>query len=454
MNKLEFHEEKPQNEMNKDTPIPDEPKTPSSEIEEENQTDDFQVPPQSAHSNNSGRALDEDSSKSDEVNITSENLKLSEEKTFLFKTKQLRNKVLLFCHNCFLNNIELKIFCGLITSAVLYAIGLLPCYDMTKCFWGLGLRIFIFAAILTLVSAFLVSLYFFYVFLTKKHFIHMAYIIPIYLIFFLTFQGTSNINHGGYNMMVFVLCLVGISLLMLLLFLVYYSFKNKTFIILTIFVICFVSFIWLILFSNWIFNFSCESWDKGLNNTYPDNSEEYPCIMKKPPKNTCYLDAFDNAFDFSVWFGYTGCNIPKLRDTEFEEFIQFLPKSMRNRTRYGYPITARKTFPFQLTKVFGDFQQAIYNNIIDMDEYESGTNETLSALPKPEMQVTFNKKTGRGKVEINIERNETLAKERKKIEEELKNEDETGPYQNVLLLYLDGISRPNFFRKLKKHLNI
>ena len=450
MNNFEFPEEKPQDNVQENLPVPCESKTPSSDTQDKNETDDRQLPHQSV---NSGRVLDDESLKSDEINITSETLKYADEKNFLFKTKQLGNKVLVFCRKFFPSKIDFKIFCCLSIAVASYCIGLLPCNHVDKCYGGLGLKIFLYSAILTFISASVLSLYVFFVILTKKYYMHFMYIIPLYLILFLAFQGTNNVNHGYYNMLVFILALICTMLILGFFYLVYYSFKNKTFILLTIVVVCIVTLLWMIKFSNLILDFNCNSWDKGLNNTYTDNSKEYPCEMKKPPKNTCYLNAFDNVFDFSRWFGYTDCNLKKIREIEFEAFSELLPESMKNRTRFGFPITTMKSFPFMLFYELEDFQYTVYENIIDMDEYESGTNQTLSQLPKPEMQLTFNKKTGRGKVDINVERNETLAKERKKIEEELKNGDETGPYQNVLLIYLDGISRPNFFRKLKKTSN-
>ena len=58
-------------------------------------------------------------------------------------------------------------------------------------------------------------------------------------------------------------------------------------------------------------------------------------------------------------------------------------------------------------------------------------------------------KIKRGTIHFKVNRNETLVKERKKIAEKVKS-----LYNNVLILYLDTVSRMHFYRKLKKVVEI
>ena len=338
----------------------------------------------------------------------------------------------------------------LIVSIVFYIIGLLPCYDIRGCFWGLGLRVFIVVAILTFISCLIVTLFVFFIILTRQHFIHLAYVVPIYLFFFIYFKGTNNINHGEYNSMAFILYFIVLSFIFTVVCGVYYSIKYKKYYIPVIFVVVYCFLLWLFRYSNLYLNFSCENWDKGLNNTFSDNtSKDFGCAMVKPGKNNCYLNALDNLFDFSAVMGYDDCNANKIRDDEYGIFIEYLPSKLKNRTRFGYPITTSPKYPYTVGERPEGFQHVIYENIIDMDEYEKETNTSVTRDPKPEVQVEFNK-SKKGKISIHVNTNETLSKERKRIEESITDDELIGPYKNVLLIYLDGVSRPNFFRKLKQ----
>ena len=65
----------------------------------------------------------------------------------------------------------------------------------------------------------------------------------------------------------------------------------------------------------------------------------------------------------------------------------------------------------------------------------------------PEVEVDFSKKAG-GELKINVSYNNTLSQERKKLEEFIK------PYSNnIIILYIDSVSRSNSVRKLKKTLS-
>ena len=68
-----------------------------------------------------------------------------------------------------------------------------------------------------------------------------------------------------------------------------------------------------------------------------------------------------------------------------------------------------------------------------------------SDLPRPEVELIFDNKTKLGSYNITVRKNETLIKERREMSKK-----STSMYNNVLIIYLDAVSRPNFFRKLIK----
>ena len=65
---------------------------------------------------------------------------------------------------------------------------------------------------------------------------------------------------------------------------------------------------------------------------------------------------------------------------------------------------------------------------------------------KPEIEVDFSKNPF-GEMIINLNFNETLSNERKKLEKFIK------PYSNnIIILFIDSVSRANSIRQLKKSL--
>ena len=87
----------------------------------------------------------------------------------------------------------------------------------------------------------------------------------------------------------------------------------------------------------------------------------------------------------------------------------------------------------------------VSNNMVDMDNKEILDKHFKDKMP--EIYVDFSD-NGKGKLFIDVHFNKTLSDERK-----LK-ESNTNPYsRNVLLLYIDSLSRANAMRQLKKTLN-
>lgn len=77
-----------------------------------------------------------------------------------------------------------------------------------------------------------------------------------------------------------------------------------------------------------------------------------------------------------------------------------------------------------------------------MDLYNKNKSKYYPDEPHPEVEVIFEGE--KGKIIINIKRNETLIKERNNIN---KNNQ---LYKNVLIIFLDTVSRAHFIRKMPK----
>ena len=97
-------------------------------------------------------------------------------------------------------------------------------------------------------------------------------------------------------------------------------------------------------------------------------------------------------------------------------------------------------FCFEYDKLLRNY---FINNLIDMD------NKTLIKNlnnARPEIEVDFSKNPF-GEMIINLNFNETLSNERKKLEKFIK------PYSNnIIILFIDSVSRANSIRQLKKTL--
>ena len=78
-----------------------------------------------------------------------------------------------------------------------------------------------------------------------------------------------------------------------------------------------------------------------------------------------------------------------------------------------------------------------------MDLYNKNKDKYYPNKSQPEVEVIFEQK--QGKIRINIQRNETLIKERKN-----KINKSNQMYKNILIIFLDTLSRCHFMRRLPK----
>ena len=216
---------------------------------------------------------------------------------------------------------------------------------------------------------------------------------------------------------------------------------KKMFKTMAIIIICIIVFI-ILYNTNQIINFNCEGWNTGLNKTkINEKDRDYPCHIMQPGKNKCYMNALNGVFDFSRMSDYT-CTMAKLRNGERDLFIELLDPKQKTKTHFGFPIITRQKFYPTNSATLEEFQDSIYKNIIDMEKFNE---QNYPNKPQPEVELIFNKTSNRGKINMHLIRNETLSAERKQ-----RAKNTTSLYENVLILYLDAISRLNFCRKLNK----
>ena len=188
---------------------------------------------------------------------------------------------------------------------------------------------------------------------------------------------------------------------------------------------------------------NCKDWKKGLNNTSIENNEQkYGCQIIFPKICLYKLGKY--------FFDVTKNNKFECGKTDTKKKLLYYSNSPyinNNTIRFGYPLTNKDPFFF---KDFiqedhiarGLFFKTCLNNLIDMDNKVLLKSKFKNEIP--EMVIDFSNNTN-GQVRINLNFNKTLSILRKK--DELK----TNPYsENLMILYIDSVSRGNSLRQLKK----
>ena len=286
------------------------------------------------------------------------------------------------------------------------------------------------------------TFYFIFVlFLIQMNLCSKYYLIIIFAFFaefIITDRGSTFLNHGILNILGFFVILTfgEVIILIIVLFVKLYRCKNRIPFFFSVIIFSIITSIFI--FKNKD-NFFCKDWDKGLNNTYiENNSSKYPCKMKIP-KSKCLINIVRPLLDASK---FAGIKCEKRQEKE-----KYLLKNFLNYTnntfikRIGYPITIGKNSEIvgKPAMYSGTLLEFVKNNLINMDDKEQ--LNMLEDYQKPEVIVDFTKDPY-GQIQIKINYNESLAKERK-----IKQKNET---KNVLFIYMDNLSRNHFYRQYPK----
>ena len=267
--------------------------------------------------------------------------------------------------------------------------------------------------------------------------IHLIHFIIIFIIFYKYSHGGLFEDHGYFNFFFYFIILGIITFILLPFDLMIYFFKGKK--RLTSLIIYFSFFI--ILISILLFHSSkCSEWSKGLNDTYIDNdNEKYGCQIQIPSK--CVYKIFGVIQDYTKLIGKncTKLNNKKMKDIIFKRANSSYINNTSNHV--GFPLTNKDPICF-LDSNINYIYKYVFENLVDMENREILDKYFKEKVP--EIYVDFNKE-GKGKLIIDIKFNKTLSNERELLE---KN---SNPYSNnILILYIDSLSRANAIRQLKK----
>ena len=281
------------------------------------------------------------------------------------------------------------------------------------------------------------SLIFILTFWQLLRFSYFLLITSMYFSLYLYDNGDNFEKHGYYNLYGFILFFLIFTSILL-----YLTYIIKLILIKSYKIICYIIIptliIFLICFIKYLFLLNCYGYHTGLNGMkIDDNKDKYSCFYDYPKK--CYIDIFSPFMDYSLFAG--NCKTIRSLENQKKYFTYFLinEKDYENTTKFGFPITTDENFSLRTQNNVKHFNERVSRNIIDMDKFDN-----LKNVKKPEVILDFSEDKN-GVININIEKDNTLAKKRKKLG--LKNKSK---FDNILFIFIDSLSREHFQRKLKK----
>ena len=184
-------------------------------------------------------------------------------------------------------------------------------------------------------------------------------------------------------------------------------------------------------------NFVCDDWSKGLNNTYIDNDEEkYGCKIRIP--KYCQYKVLSKYQDLTKLLDIN-CEKKKKNSRKIIFEKSKSPYINKDTKKFGFVNTNEGMIGWQDGLSYPEVKRYIANNLFDVDN-------NFKNFSYPEILVDFSKDPY-GELSINLKYNDSLSKERKKLE------NESNPYSNnILILFVDSISRSSSLRQLNKTL--
>ena len=336
-----------------------------------------------------------------------------------------------------------KVFIGYFLSYSLYFFSLEGCYigedfcsDRKK--W---IKLKVWEEIISAVIMTIIIQLIFFNKISKINIIHTVIIFPLFLLYS---HGYEFPDHGYFNFFYFFA--------MLLLFnIIFFPFdiiilliiKNVHKIIMYIYILFLIALFsgiyvhYIVILSN------CNEWEKGLNNTSIENNKiKYGCQIRHP--KFCVFKIFHNIQDFTKFKKKT-CNNYRLAN-EKENLLKYSksPYVDESSKLIGYPLTNKcpvcgLDFLFNTDHLLRKY---FMNNIVDMEKED--ILEKYYENNEPEIVIDFSN-NNQGDMKIKVNFNKTLSEERKLLEEK------SSPYSdNLLLIFIDSISRANSLRELKK----
>ena len=280
--------------------------------------------------------------------------------------------------------------------------------------------------------------------------IHLIHIIFFFLLFYAYSHGLDFEDHGyfnfrGYCILFATFFIIFLPLNVLIYLIRKYKSKKKVIIYKCIVILIFILILIDILYN--VYTTDCLDWPKGLNNTFlENNSTKYGCQVIFPLR--CPYHFFKHFLDYTKFIGKE-CkkfgNIDAKRNILRLSNSPFINDSVNH---IGYPLTNKDPVcNLDYMDTFSEnliIKKYFLENLVDMENKEVLNEYYKNKIP--EVEVDFSKNIY-GEININLNYNKTLSEQRIMLEKK------TTPYSNnIIILYIDSVSRVNSLRQLKKTL--
>lgn len=272
--------------------------------------------------------------------------------------------------------------------------------------------------------------------------VHVFWVIPLIInpiILFKMDEDNTPVHHGFFNRLFVILFYsITIVLFFLTLTIVYMCRKGWPTRLVLIGIVLFFAIYYYSLTIN-----SCDKWEYGLGKNKIDNNIG-ECKIVNP--DYCELEERTGFLDFSK-FAKSCPNQPQ--KVIFTHLSPELKRREKDIKTIGFPRTEKIRYQYKVAHK--SYQDYIQKHVIDMDD-ENEPDEI-----KDSVEYTIERKHGDASdvLHINVKRNETRSQELKKIRAEVLQKDKLEGNTdridyNMVVFYLDHVSRSNFRRKLKK----
>ena len=272
--------------------------------------------------------------------------------------------------------------------------------------------------------------------------LNIFHLILFYLVGYIYSHGIDFEDHGYYNLIgclsLILLIIILFSPLNCLLYLI--KSNNKLYLLLFILGLSASLTIYFFVLTSYM---NCNDWKNGLNNTSIDNDiHKYGCKIIIP--KTCSYKIGKYFFD-NTKKDKNICN--EKEDTKKKLIENSENNYINSKTmRVAYPLPNKNKNIHMAISLNSDEVFNFYkNNLIDLDNQTLVKN--ILQNNTPEIIIDYNKNK-LGKLYINLQFNETLSEERKLYEIN------SSPYSdNIIIIFIDSVSRAYSIRSLKKTLS-
>ena len=298
------------------------------------------------------------------------------------------------------------------------------------CLQKLGINYYVNLIFILIKSSFYLSI----IYIFSIHKLIKFYVILIitlfYIINFLIYKGTNLMKHGTFNTLgLIIFTLFFILIIEYFLFWIKCLFNKRKKIFFILLIINILIFIGI----KKLTHNDCSSWNFGLGNSQIiDDKLKDKCYIKRPP--TCWGKKLNFMFDFSK---ILNINCENKRKDEKKILLKYIGNKYQNVSHFSFPLTS--DFSLNPDSLHYNFQNKCIKNI---KEYKNNNNNNEI----PEVTLNFDENEI-GTINISIIRNEKLIEDRKILYEENKNNIK---FNNILMIYIDSISRRHFLETLPK----